>query len=379
VTQPMPDFEAAGLLEGVEGEAREGRRELLEFLYSEGVTIEELARAVRESRLALLPAERVLAYDAKFTIEQAAERAGVPLDFLVRQRRAAGLSIPPPDEPAFSDEDVNALRLLAEALEAGIPMDALVEAARVFGEAAARAAGASRSLVVDAFIRPGDTEREIGFRLAEAARRLYPHTAPTLQYLYGSHLREQIRSDVVESVALAAGRMPGTRTVTVCFADLVGFTKLGQELAPEELGSLATRLSTLASAVVKSPASLVKTIGDAAMLVSTDPDALLETTLDLLDVAQAEGRDFPALRAGVAIGEALNRWGDWYGAPVNVASRVTGVARPGSVLTTAEVRQAVGDSYAWSYAGRRRLKGLRNEIGLYRCRRRPGGGAVSAS
>jgi adenylate cyclase len=128
---------------------------------------------------------------------------------------------------------------------------------------------------------------------------------------------------------------------------------------------------------VKSPASLVKTIGDAAMLVSTDPDALLETALDLLDAAEAEGRDFPALRAGVAIGEALNRWGDWYGAPVNVASRVTGVARPGSVLTTVEVRQAVGGSYAWSYAGKRRLKGLRNEIGLYRCRRE--GSAVSAS
>lgn len=373
MTQSTPDFEAAGLLEGVEGEAREGRRELLEFLHSEGVSIEELVRAVRENRLALLPVERVLAYDAKYTIEQAAARAGVPVDFLVRQRRAAGLSIPPTDEPAFSDEDVNAMRLGAEALEAGIPMDALVEAARVFGEAAARAAGASRSLVVDAFVHPGDTEREIGFRLAEAARRLYPHTAPTLQYLYGSHLREQIRSDVVESVGLAAGRMPGTRTVTVCFADLVGFTSLGEELEPAELGSLATRLSTLASAVVKSPTSLVKTIGDAAMLVSTEPGALLETALDLVEAAEAEGGDFPALRAGVAIGEALNRWGDWYGAPVNVASRVTGVARPGSVLATVEVRQAVGDSYAWSYAGSRRLKGLRKEIGLYRCRRRDDG------
>ena len=363
------DFEAAGLLNGLEGEARAARSELLQFLHREGVPLEELKQAVSENRLALLPAERVLAYEAKYTLTEAAERASIPVEFLVRQRRAAGLTIPPPDELAFSERDADAMRLLAEALAAGIPPDTLVEAGRVFGEAAARVAGASRSLVAESFVQPGDSESEVGFRLAEAARRLFPHTAPTLQYLYESHLREQLRSDVVESVSLAAGRVPGTRTVAVCFADLVGFTRLGQELPPDELGSLATRLSTLASSVVHSPASLVKTIGDAAMLVSTEPGPLLDTTLDLLKAAEAEGDEFPALRAGVAIGDALNRWGDWYGAPVNVASRVTDVARPGSVLATGDVRRASADSYKWSFAGRRRLKGVRREIGLYRCRR----------
>ena len=50
--------------------------------------------------------------------------------------------------------------------------------------------------------------------------------------------------------------------------------------------------------------------------------------------------ELPSLRAGIAFGPALLRAGDYYGNSVNLASRVTGVARPGSVLCTREVRDA---------------------------------------
>ena len=85
--------------------------------------------------------------------------------------------------------------------------------------------------------------------------------------------------------------------------------------------------------------------------------------------ADGEGQDFPQLRAGVASGEALSRAGDWYGRPVNPASRITAIARPGSVLATREVRDAVGDDYKWSTAGRRKIKGVEGQLGLYRARR----------
>ena len=68
---------------------------------------------------------------------------------------------------------------------------------------------------------------------------------------------------------------------------------------------------------------------------------MLELALELIDAADAEGEDFPQLRVGVAAGAALSRAGDWYGRPVNLASRVTAIARPGSVLATREVRDAV--------------------------------------
>ena len=75
------------------------------------------------------------------------------------------------------------------------------------------------------------------------------------------------------------------------------------------------------------------------------------------------------LRAGVACGSAIPRGGDWYGRPVNLASRITAIARPGSLLVDEQAHDALEDSYRWSFAGGRRLKGIDGEVKLFRCRR----------
>ena len=99
---------------------------------------------------------------------------------------------------------------------------------------------------------------------------------------------------------------------------------------------------------------VVKVIGDAVMLVSPEPDPMVATTLEL--VRRADDDDsLPRLRAGIAFGPAVNRWGDWFGSTVNLASRLTARARPGSVLTTEEVRDAAKDGFDWSSAGPKRL------------------------
>ena len=115
----------------------------------------------------------------------------------------------------------------------------------------------------------------------------------------------------------------------------------------------------MAHDVVAPPVRFIKTIGDAVMLVSTDPVALLRTALDLLAAAEKYD-DFPQIRVGLAYGSAVSRAGDWFGSPVNLASRVTGVARPDSVLVTESAREAIGaaDGFAWSFAGGRHLKGV---------------------
>jgi adenylate cyclase len=105
------------------------------------------------------------------------------------------------------------------------------------------------------------------------------------------------------------------------------------------------------------------------MLSSPEPEPLLEAALSLLDAADAQGGNFPQLRAGVAIGPALSRAGDWFGRPVNLASRITAVARPGSLLAEREVRDAASGTYRWSYAGERRLRGIRGAVPLFRARR----------
>jgi adenylate cyclase len=147
----------------------------------------------------------------------------------------------------------------------------------------------------------------------------------------------------------------------------------------DELGAVAERLAALASDVAKPPVRLVKTIGDAVMLVSPDVDRLVETALELVEAADREGEDFPQLRAGVAAGPAINRGGDWYGHTVNLASRLTGVARPGSVLVDDSVRERLDGRYRWSFAGQRKLKGIDEPVKLFRARRDDGDGRDGAS
>ncbi len=120
---------------------------------------------------------------------------------------------------------------------------------------------------------------------------------------------------------------------------------------------------------VEAPVTLVKTVGDAVMLVAPEAEPLLELGLTLVEDADAEGAEFPQLRVGVACGPAVERSGDWYGRPVNLASRVTGAARAGTVLATREVRDHAGDeAFRWSGAGAKKLRGV-GSVRLYRARR----------
>jgi adenylate cyclase len=137
----------------------------------------------------------------------------------------------------------------------------------------------------------------------------------------------------------------------------------------EELGSVAGKLSQLAAEALEPPVKLVKLIGDAVMLVSPVPEPMLDVTLRLVEKADADDA-FPPLRAGVASGQAVHRWGDWFGTPVNLASRLTTRARPSTVLVAEEVRAAVGDGgYTFSDAGRKKLKGFSSPVRAYRAKR----------
>jgi adenylate cyclase len=364
------DFEAQGLLEGLEGEEREARKALLEQLSASGVSDDELRKAVKEERLALLPVERALGGEGDLTVSDVAERAGVSEEFVRRHRRALGLPVSGQDERDFTEEDVEAISKVRRFIDAGLDEDGVEEVTRVLGESQSRVARAVADLTARSLLRPGVTERDLGLGFAEAARELGPLLGEQLQYVFKLHLRELVRSEMVSRAEMVSGELPGSETVNVSFADLVGFTKLGEQLPPEEIGRVAGRLGELAADLAEPPVKLVKTIGDAAMLVSpeAESEALVRVTLDLVKAADDEGEDFPMLRGGVARGEAIGRGGDWYGRPVNVASRLTGVARPGSVLTTESVRDEAEDAFAWSFAGRKKLKGVKEPVPLFRAR-----------
>jgi len=366
---PEFDFEAEGLLDELEGEAREARLALLEELADDGVPLEQLREAVAAGRLALLPVERALAGTGQlYTARDIAETVGIDLEQLRRFSAALGVPYTDPDEPRGTEADLEAARRMKQFLDAGLPEEGMLQVARTIGMGTARIAEANRELVIRTLTQPGDSERDVALRFAAAAEAMMPLVGPTVVHALQANMLEQIRRDVIATADLASGEIGGTATLTVCFADLVEFTRLGEEIPPEELGLVVARLEEMASAVAEPPVRLVKTIGDAVMFVANDAAAMLRAALQLIAAAEAEGEEFPWLRAGLACGRVLPQSGDFYGRPVNLASRITGVARPGSVVVDEAVKEAAGEGFAYTYIGERRLKGIDSRVKVYRAR-----------
>jgi adenylate cyclase len=358
------DFAAAGLLDGLEGEERSARERLLQELAEAGFTQDELQDAVAEDRLALLPVDRML--EGEHTAAEIAERTGLDADTMLRIWRLLGLPEVGPDDRVFRDEDVAAAESTKLFLEAGLGEEAITEITRVLGEGMARLAATTAAAFVEAFLKPGDTEQDIAARFPELAEKLSEAVSPVLNAAYNAHLREAVRRGMIGRVEREQGATAGAQEMTICFADLVGFTRLGGDVAATELGSVAGKLAELAADVAERPVRLIKTIGDAAMLVSPEPGPMVAAALALVEAVEAA--DLPSVRAGIACGSALQRAGDYYGHPVNLASRVTGIARPGSVLCTEDVRDQAPDDFEWSSAGKHRLKGIEGSQPLYRAR-----------
>jgi adenylate cyclase len=358
------DFEALGLLEGLDGDERAAREQLLARLAQEGFSSQELSAAVRDDRLALLPVDRVLG--GTLTAAEVERETGLPAALMIRIRRLQGVPQPGPADRVFTEEDIAAACSIKLFIDAGFEEDGLAEITRVLGEGMSRLAATTTAAFVQTFLRPGDSETDVALRFESLAQQLVPAAAPVLLAAYKAHLRESVARGILGREEREAGELRGAQETVVCFADLVGFTRLGAQIELQELGSVAGTLARLAAEVTVPPVRLVKTIGDAAMFVSPDAGPLISVALSLVEAIQQA--DLPSLRAGIAIGPALVSAGDYYGHSVNLASRVTGIARPGSVLCTQAVRDAAPDAAEWSPAGRQKLKGVPEPVALFRAR-----------
>jgi adenylate cyclase len=361
------DFEAEGLLDGLDGEARDARKRLFEKLESDGVPAGEIRAACAEGRLALVPLERSLNPPGpRYTFDQMAEKAELDPDFLANLTRALGLPMPEGGEAVFTDPDIEAAKTVGGFRSAGIPDAELLEITRVLGHSTSQIVAALRSMFTQAFFQKGDSEFDVAVRWGQAAENLNPLLESVLLYILRAQQVTQLRQGVFDLAGLGSG----TQKMSVAFADLAGFTRLGEQVAADQLGSVAGRLTALATDAAQPPVRLVKMIGDAAMLVSSEPRPLLDTLLRLVRAVDEEGEEFPELRAGAACGEGLSRGGDWFGAPVNLASRITDKARPGSIVVTEEFKDLVGASgYVWTkLPGKRKFKGISDNQVLFRVR-----------
>ncbi len=370
MADPADDANLDDLLDGLEGPARAERADLVHWLLEQGITAEE----IRTTNPPLLLASRhIIGDDGTYvSAREISETYGVDLDLLQRVQRASGLArVDDPDAAVLMRADGEAAAFAQRFVELGLNPDQVVSVVRVLAEGLSHAAEVMRFTALSAIIRPGATELQIAQGSKALISRMAPLLGPMIHQMLFLQLRHMMETEAVNAGERAAGKpLPGARPVAVAFADLVGFTKLGEVVSAEELSHLAGRLADLARDLTAPPVRFIKTIGDAVMFVCPEPAPLLDTVLELVDTVDNDN-DFPRLRAGVASGMAVSRAGDWFGSPVNAASRVTGVARPGTVLATDAVCEAVGDNagFQWSFAGARRLKGIKSEAKLFRVRR----------
>ncbi|HEX5144528.1 MAG TPA: adenylate/guanylate cyclase domain-containing protein [Mycobacterium sp.] len=364
------DIESSGLLDGLDGAERAQRAELVAWLIDKGFSIEEIRGSFSPM---LLASRRHIGDDGVYvSTREMAEQAGIGIDLTQRVQRAIGLPTDSdPDDKVFLKADADAVLHTAKFLELGFDPDQLLQVTRTLAEGLANAAQSMRYTALATVLHAGATELETAEASEAITAASAPLLGPMIEDLLLVQLRHRMETEAVSASERASGiPLPGAREIGVAFADLVDFTRLGEAVEPEELEKLAHRLADMARDVADPPVRFVKTIGDAVMLVSPDPVPLLHAMLELAGAAEADS-EFPRLRVGLAYGEAVSRAGDWFGSPVNLASRVTGAARPGTVLASQSAREAIGDAdgFEWSYAGARRLKNIKGETRLFRARK----------
>ncbi|TQC48560.1 adenylate/guanylate cyclase domain-containing protein [Rhodococcus sp. WS4] len=351
----LHDFERAGLLDGLSGSDRSARMGVLNTLVDEGVSIDDLWAASRDNRLAHLLLERALSPKGSYSIHEISQMTGVSVDDARRWFRAIGRGASE-DGTYYNDGDLSLVRGLEQYRKLGLDESGVFAAARVLGRNLWTVADAADALLQERLEATRD-HPEVALRYAVEVRRIADFEAQILAQLIATNLRQQLRSDAVGIAGDSNLHLRGAQEIGVCFADLVGFTLLGEQVTPADLGRVAERLDRLATDRLVPPVRLVKTIGDAVMMVSPDPNALAYAALDLVQAARAEG--LPPLRAGIAWGTAVPSAGDWFGRPVNMASRVVAVAPSREVIVTGEFYDELDTDEFWGEpAGSHRLKGI---------------------
>ena len=283
-----PPLHIDDLLVGLEGAARAERAELIAWLLDSGFTLADVDGA---GPPILLASRHLLGDDGSYvSTRQISEHYGIDLKLLQRMQRAIGLArVDDPDAVVHMRVDGEVAAHVQRLFALGLRPDDLVFVARVLAEGLAHTAEVMRYAVLAAIMQPGATELQLAQGIAALVGQVVPLLGPMIEDMLFMHLRHMLETEAVSASERAAGEpLPGARQITVGFADLVGFTRLGEVVPPEELGELANRLSDFARDLAAPPVRFVKAIGDAVMFVCTDPVLLLDVVLKLVAVLDAE-------------------------------------------------------------------------------------------
>jgi adenylate cyclase len=275
----------------------------------------------------------ILGENPSMTSEAVAEAAHVDLDQARRLWRALGFP-DAGDAAAFTGADLVALTTLVGTVESGaIDFDTAVRLTRAVGQTMARLADwqvATLSARVEQ-LEAGD--EATGSRIGSALR-ITEHVGIPFERLLVYSWRRHLAAAVSRVEALGANDADlHTTEVTVGFADLVRFTALSNELDEDRIGDLVEIFeSRCADVVAARHGRVIKTLGDSVLFVSEEPTRAMDIALSIVDVIGHDSR-LPDVRLGLSTGSVVMQLGDVFGPPVNMAARLTGVARRNRVIT----------------------------------------------
>lgn len=282
-------------------------------------TLEDLERAI-------------LLEEPVFDAAQVARSAGVGVEEARRLWRALGF----PEhegEVAFTQADVAALTTVADLVRRGVvDLDTAVNLTRAVGQTMARLADWEVSTLVAWIEELVEDAGESGSRMASALTLVEQMNGPfekLLVYAWRRHLAEA--ASRVEALGANEDELT-TAEVTVGFADIVAFTALSNSLDEDRIGDLVELFeSRCADIVAAHRGRVIKSIGDSVLFVNDDAVAALATAEAIIEVVGRDQR-LPDVRLGLASGSVVMRLGDVFGRPVNLASRLTAVARRNRVI-----------------------------------------------
>jgi adenylate cyclase len=327
--------------------------ELVALLRAFGAPEDDIARAEADGTLVLLALDRLaLGQELEYDLAEACERIGLPEDEVRHLWRSLGFPDPPPDERLFTQVDVDNLTAVAGLMKSGVaPPEVTYGMTRVVGSSMARVASALVDAVSaraeEALRHAADADAEVLQPLATEGGGFLPMFPSVLEQVWRRHLqvaarRRLLRAEGDEDAGLVVG-----------FADLVGFTALSQQVSDAELSLVVDQFEQLAyDVVVAGGGRVLKMIGDEVMFVVEDPYAAVEIALGLAE-ASREAEQLSDVRVGLAWGPVLEREGDAYGPTVNLASRITSIAYPGSVVVGPEIRAVLAERDELTFRGMR--------------------------
>jgi adenylate cyclase len=302
-----------------------------------GTSDEDIAQAEKDGTLTLLTVEKMMVPEpGRYDLEEVTRRTGISADLLARLWRSLGYPEPRPGDKTFSEADVEILARVGELVEVDGERQAplVLQISRVIGSSMARVASAQVDVIAGPNARLGNDDVEIDERFVSSAGALLPLMPRILELAWRRHLQAAVRRRMV---AVGENRVD----VVVGFADLVGFTALSQQMNEIELSGVVGEFEALAYDVVTAGGGrVVKTIGDEVMFSVASPTAAAEIALSLSEGTRASD-ELSDVRVGMAFGPVLDREGDLYGPVVNLASRITAIALPGSVVVDPELAAAL--------------------------------------